>query len=160
MFGFFKRRSNKPWGPSFDLPDLSSPQAIVLSYTRDYKIWNDYCYQEHDRNRDASGADRRRMTDRFTELHRGFLIPYLAPDVRLHNISYGSQSLYDPHYITFDKLRSHKGIKRQFFTMARPDHRSDFCADISEKEPGVWQLHQVYFIDTMSGKRRKFWPGL
>ena len=127
--------------PKFYGPNHSSPEEFILSFARDYKVWNDFCINQAESNEDHNKSQK---------LYELFLKPYILDGIRTQLASYGTESSFDPDRIKFIKFEKFSTEIRVIFTAQyneSSDDGDDHIVQLDFSEKKLFRISEFYYID-------------
>lgn len=133
--------------PNFSGPDQSGPEAFMRSYCADYTLWNNYCNHLAD---DARASATKTPFSECSQLYEKFLSPFIADDVKLQLVAFGSNSSFDPNRFSIGNAVNEGDLLKQTFFITLPPHTSGEDEYYAELEPnllGGFKLRHIYYID-------------
>ena len=133
--------------PDFVGPDQSSPDAFIRSYCTDYTLWNGYCNQLAD---DTKKSGAKTPFSECSQLYTKFISPFIADDVKLQLVSFGSESSFDPSRLSMGNAVNEGDLLKQTFFITLPPHTSgedEYYAELKPNLSGGFELRQIYYID-------------
>ena len=108
----WKSLFRKSGPPNFSGPDQSSPDAFIRSYCTDYTLWNGYCHHLAD---DARKSGAKTPFSECSQLYAKFLSPFIANEVKLQLVAFGSNSSFDPSRLSIGDTVSDGNLLKQTF---------------------------------------------
>jgi len=79
-----------------------------------------------------------------------FLSPFIANEVKLQLVAFGSNSNFDPSRLSFGEAVNEGELLKQTFFIALPPHTSgedEYYAELEQNLSGEFKLRQIYYID-------------
>tara|TARA_R110000851_G_scaffold302928_2_gene460400 strand:+ start:189 stop:677 length:489 start_codon:yes stop_codon:yes gene_type:complete len=142
----WKKFFGKPGPPDFLGPDQSTPDAFIRSYCNDYTLWNDYCNHLAD---DAKKSGAKTPFSECSQLYAKFLSPFIADDLKLQLVAFGSESSFDPSRLSMGNALNEGDLLKQtfFITLPHTSGKDEYYAELKPNLSGGFELRQIYYID-------------